>query len=159
MDNLVSHIKQELLNLGEDSEKFVGCTPAQIEEIMQKQGVSKFPGLYRDFMLEMGRGAGTLFQGSAFYYGAMMYFNFKEEALDLLKEVVTNFQIAEFQIPEKAFVFLYHQGYEFLYFDTIADEYDSVVYIYVEGELESRELGRLSTLFLREIELLKSLKR
>jgi hypothetical protein len=152
MDDLVLHIKQELLSLGEDSEKFVGCTHEQIEEIMQKQGVSRLPGLYRDFMLEMGHGAGTLFRGSSFYYGAMMYFNFKEEAQTLLNEVGI-----PFQIPEKAFVFLSHGGYIFFYFDTEASDYDPIMVRFIEGDPIPKSVGKLSELLLEEIELHKKL--
>jgi hypothetical protein len=53
----------------------LGCTPEQIEELKAIQGVSKLPGLYQEFLLKMGRGAGTLYRGVAFYYGAMKYFN------------------------------------------------------------------------------------
>lgn len=154
MSSLIDQIQDELLKLGEDPAKMLGCTPEQIEELKAIQGVSKLPGLYQEFLLKMGRGAGTLFQGTAFYYGAMKYFNFKQDAQDLLRE-----KEVLFQMPHSGFVFLIHQGYIFMYFDTDAQEYDPILYRYIEGDPSPKPISNLSKLFLEEIKLHKSLQK
>jgi len=103
-----------------------GCSEKQIIEIEQAQGV-KLPALYKGFLSTVGLGAGQLLVGSDFRYPDLL--SLKKWAQELLVE---NNQ--PLKLPEKAFVFYMHQGYQFDYFDTADVRDDPVIFHFYEGE-------------------------
>ncbi|CAK7007141.1 SMI1/KNR4 family protein [Saezia sanguinis] len=105
-------------------EDIQGCSIAEIEHLEKSAGL-QLPGQYKEFLLAVGKGAGSFFQGSDIFFPLMNGLN--KEAIELLEE-----NDEEFDLPENAFVFLMHQGYEFDYFDT-SNGNDPPVYQYVEG--------------------------
>ncbi len=147
---LIDQLQNELLILGEPLEQMIGCSPVEIQKLKTIQGVSKLPDLYEEFLSKLGHGAGTLFRGTSFFYAAMTYFNFKLEAVDFLRE-----KNLAFKLPEDAFVFLWHQAYTFMYFNTEAKESDPTIYRYIEGDLIPKTVGVFSHLLLEELELHK----
>ena len=102
------------------------CIDSEIDKVEASQNVS-LPPVYRDFLKLMGRGAGRFFRGSDLYYPDVLTLG--EQAKHLLKE-----DGQPFELPDDAFVFLVHQGYQFFYFRTGSGDEDPVVYGYMEGE-------------------------
>jgi len=86
------------------------------------------PQSYIDFLYDMGHGAGGFLKGSDCFYDDLI--NIQKWARDLLIE--NNFPLS---LPDKAFVFLMHQGYQFSFMD-LAEGYDPPVYSYCEGQKE-----------------------
>ena len=102
-----------------------GCTQEEVEKI-EKHFKVTLPGLYKDFLLRMGHGAGEYLVGTDIFYKYI--FDLKEGAEELLEE-----DNAEFKLPEHVFVFASHQGYQYMYFDLADNMDDPPVYYYLEG--------------------------
>lgn len=114
-----------LLNRGVCSKGEIhGCSPEEIERFEKTYGLS-LPVQYREFLLAVGHGAGMFLQGEDVFLSDLD--DLKEAAIDLLEE-----NSEEFHLPEDAFVFLMHQGYEFDY-PLRSEGDDPPVYQYVEG--------------------------
>lgn len=115
----------ELINFGlATKEDIQGCTINEVSNLEAKYG--NLPDSYRGFLLELGKGAGELMQGTDIFNRCLNDLNI--DAIELLEE-----NEEEFELPGDAFVFSMHQGYEFLYFN-LSDGDNPVVYQYVEGE-------------------------
>ena len=130
----------------------LGCKPSDIDRIESDLAV-KLPSVYKEFLSTLGRGAGTFLSGSDFNYADLPRIN--SEARDLAHD-------AGIDLPTSAFVFLIHQGYQFLWFDT-SEGADPEVRRFREGEPGER-LGRpFSAWFLNEadyhIRVMRSLGR
>lgn len=104
-----------------------GLGEAEIREVARHQGV-ELPAVYARFLSRLGRSAGDFLRGSDFLYPDLL--PLKEYAQQLLEE-----DEVDFTLGEEHFVFLMHQGYQFLYFDATASD-DPPVYLYLEGEGE-----------------------
>jgi hypothetical protein len=104
-------------------------TPATPEEVrtMEKQLGVSFPAAYKAFLLVLGRDGGPDFVGSDCTLRHLP--GLRAGAESLLKSCGS-----PFQLPEKAFVFLMHQGYVFAYFVADGTTEDPPVYSYMEGE-------------------------
>jgi hypothetical protein len=115
----------------EDLEKYLhgkgcklrGCTTHEIAKIEIFFHV-KLPLSYKNYLFSMGKGAGQFMQGSSVFYDEV--FNLREGSNRLLIE-------DEFKpLPNDAFVFWMHQGYQFAFF--YLDQGDNPpVYFYYEG--------------------------
>ena len=93
-----------------------------------------FPAVYRAYLRIMGASHGDLFCGLN-VASLHDYDELREFAKELLNE-----NNVDFQLDEKAVVFVEHQGYSFCYF--IADGgFDSPVFQYVEGDRSAKECG------------------
>ncbi len=103
-----------------------GCTPDEVAEIEARFGLP-LPGMYRAFLLAMGRGAGRFLAGTHVFYPTVL--ELRQWAEELLRECGQ-----PFALPGDAFVFLDHQGYQFGYFHTSGGEDDPPTYRYVECE-------------------------
>src|ERR671930_627899 len=101
-----------------------GCTQIEIENLERIVG-NQLPIAYRQFLLAIGRGAGAFLKGTDVFYDQVA--TLTDEARVLLAE-----NGMQDELPEDAFVFYMHQGYEFGYF-RIGDGADPPVYQYVEG--------------------------
>jgi SMI1/KNR4 family protein SUKH-1 len=120
----MTELVDRILRAGLASE-IKGCSPDEVRQIEEHCGV-RLPSIYRDFLLQMGHGAGMFFQGSDVFLPALL--DLREAASELLEE-----SGAAVSLPADAFVFLMHQGYEFLYF-RVSEGDDPPVYFYLEGE-------------------------
>jgi hypothetical protein len=102
-----------------------GCATLEIEQIESTYQI-RLPPAYVSFMTRMGRGAGKFLEGSDFLFPAPL--SLRAEAEALLTE-----SDAKFSLKKTDFVYLAHQGYQFLYFGTDPLD-DPPIYLYVEQE-------------------------
>ena len=105
-------------------DEIVGCTPEEVAGIEARFGL-RLPRVYREFLLAMGRGAGRFLRGTDVFYPTVL--ELRQWAEELLEECGR-----PFALPEDAFVFLTHQGYQFGYFHTGSGEDDPPTYRYLE---------------------------
>jgi hypothetical protein len=100
------------------------CLPAEVAALEGELGV-KLPAAYRAYLLHMGRSP-DVFVGTDW---ALRYLRrLQSGARTLLTE-----NGEPFELPPKAFVFLMHQGYQFMYFIADGLNDDPAVYYYLEG--------------------------
>lgn len=109
------------------------ASPEQIETLEQP-----LPGAYKEFLLWMGSGAGPFLRGEDCFFPLLPHL--QEDAALLLAE-------EEFpqSLPDDAFVFLMHQGYQFAFFRLTEGE-DPPVYHYREG-MEEETFPRVADSF------------
>jgi hypothetical protein len=104
-------------------------TPASPEEVAaleQQLGVG-FPAAYKAFLFILGRDGGSDFIGSDCTINHLP--KLRAWAEDLLRQCGS-----QYILPEKAFVYLMHQGYSFFYFMADQTSEDPAVYAYLEGD-------------------------
>ena len=116
-----------------------GCTREEIEVLQQKFDLT-LPATYIEWLTIMGRGAGRFLRGSDAFFPALL--ELREGAEELLGE-----NGGRFSLPQDAFVFLMHQGYQFLYFQTLRNDPDPPVTHYLEGNAPSKSWTHLSDYF------------
>jgi len=137
-ENLVN----EMLRAGLASEKDIqGCSDEELSSLKVSVG-HILPNAYEQFLLKFGKGAGEFMQGTDIFYPSIK--GLKEEAIELLKE-----NEEEFSLPEDAYVFSMHQGYEFLYFKLSGGD-DPEVYQYVEGNGKPEKVWSSFTEFMQQ---------
>lgn len=147
---------EKLIALGlADPQEIIGCSESEIEQIKAAQTVTFLPEIYVEFLRKMGKLAGNLYLGSDWAYPDLL--KLKLHASELLNENANSFVL-----PDDAFVFLMHQGYQFMYFRTNDLKADPEVYYYIEMEdialgiyapvREWEHLSEFLTLFIRERE-------
>lgn len=100
--------------------------PIEHEEFMKIQNfVNKpLPKVYKEFMLTMGRSAGSYMLGSDIFYDKV--FDLNNWGRELLEE--NGFK----ELPVDAFVFWMHQGYQMAFF-ILGESDNPIVYYYDEG--------------------------
>jgi hypothetical protein len=129
-----------------------GCNPDDILALEQKFGIT-LPETYCDWLRVMGRGAGHYLEGSDAFYPRLL--ELRSSAEELLIE-----NGRPFFLPQDAFVFLMHQGYQFLYFRTAPPDADPPVILYLEGESPLQRWTHVSSYFQQvlddHVKLLKS---
>src|SRR5882672_9133994 len=84
----------------------IGCSSKEISNIESFFHVN-LPEIYREFLLTMGKGAGTYMEGSSVFYNEI--FDLREGGLSLLND-------DGLDLPDNAFIFWMHQGYQFAFF-------------------------------------------
>jgi hypothetical protein len=109
-----------------------GCSDQEIEAIEQKLGVN-LPGAYRQFLAQMGRCAGTFFQGTDFLYRELP--TLRGQAEELLRGCDVGLEL-----NRSDFVFAVHQGYTFLFFQCGRSD-DPPVFLYEEAETSFRQVA------------------
>jgi SMI1 / KNR4 family (SUKH-1) len=87
---------------------FVGFPESEVVQAEARLGV-RFPSVFRQFLTEMGKSPGDLFRGSSLA-GVTEFEQFRADALELLAETDP-----ALTMPADAVVFLFHQGYQFVY--------------------------------------------
>jgi SMI1-KNR4 cell-wall len=131
-----------------------GCTPEEIRQVEGKFGL-QLPAIYREFLARMGKAAGRFLVGSDYLFPAPLRLRDDTEAF--LQE-----SGAGFKLGENDFVFMGHQGYEFLFFK-VADSPDPPVFLLVESEDPKEVFPHFSEWLLScaadEIDAFKSLRR
>jgi hypothetical protein len=144
----LDQVKQSLKELKLVSpDELVGCTYHEIIELEKKLGFS-LPEAYKEFLLWMGKSGGRVLQGSDCFFEHLPYL--KEWAVELLEE--NHFP---YTLPEDAFVFFMHQGYQFSFF-RLSEGDDPPTYSYCEGTNQTsftRSHNRFSEFMATEIEL------
>lgn len=104
------------------------CTADEVAQLERRIGRS-LPAAYREFLLWMGRGAARLLVGTDFFYDDIKKIeHYRESAQELLDE-----NGIRTPIPEDAFIFYMHQGYQFMYF-RLTEGDNPPIYYYGEGE-------------------------
>ncbi len=104
------------------------CTDAEVAQLEQQLG-GPLPAAYREFLLWMGHGAGRFFVGTDYFYTDIKNIeHYREGAQELLAE-----NSVRTSIPEDAFIFYMHQGYQFMFF-RLTENDNPPVYYYGEGE-------------------------
>lgn len=101
------------------------CTEAEIAHLERLYHLA-LPVGYTEFLRWMGKGAGNFLAGDACFYDALL--QLREYALDLLAE-----NGPSLRLPDDAFVFSMHEGYQFLFF-RVAEGENPPVYWYGEGQ-------------------------
>lgn len=131
-----------------------GCSAAEIAQIENTFHV-QLPAIYKDFMARMGKAAGRFLEGSDHLFPAPL--RLRKDAELLLKQ-----SGASFKLDPSHFVFLGHQGYEFLFFD-VRDPVDPAVFLLMEGEEPRKVFAHFSDWLLSavadEIEAFRALRR
>lgn len=144
LDNLKAQLAE--LNLV-DSDEFSPCTEEEVSSLEQQLGMP-LPDAYKEFLLWMGHGAGRLMQGSDCFFEHLP--ELREWATELLRE--NHFPES---LPDDAFVFFMHQGYQFSFMKTSEGD-NPPTYYYCEGENKTsftRTHERYSEFLSTEIEI------
>lgn len=124
-----------------------GCTDREVAELEEKINIA-LPEIYKTFLLKAGHKAGKFHVGTDMFYRHL--FNLREFAEELLEE-----NNVDLTLPKTAFVFLMHQGYQFLYFDSTLK--NPPIYGYNEGNEGPQLLYKKFTDFLfADLEVFKN---
>lgn len=107
------------------AQTFVGCTTEEIASLERLHRV-RLPKVYREFLLKMGKSAGSFLQGTDFLFKDLR--RLREQAEILLSDTAS-----PLKLNESDFVFAVHQGYQFLFFPIGGSE-DPAVFHYEEGD-------------------------
>jgi hypothetical protein len=130
-----------------------GCSPEEIGQVEAKFRL-QLPAVYNEFLQRLGKAAGRFLVGSDYLFPAPLRLRDDTEAL--LRESSTRFKL-----DENDFVFMGHQGYQFLFF-RVADSPDPPVCLLLEGEEPKTVFRHFSEWLLScvadEIEAFKSLR-
>jgi len=101
------------------------CTEQEIAQL-ERQYHLTLPPAYQEFLRWMGHGAGRFLAGDGCFYDALP--QLRAYALELLEE-----NHVTYRLPDDAFVFSMHDGYQFLFF-RVSEGENPPVYWYGEGE-------------------------
>src|SRR6267142_5287076 len=112
-----------------------GCTPSEIGQI-ESTFQLQLPTIYKEFMARMGKAAGHFLVGSDYLFPAPL--RLRRDAELLLKQ-----SGVKFRFDRNHFVFLGHQGYEFLFFDA-REPQDPAIFLLMEGEEPKQVLPHFS---------------
>ena len=112
---------------------FVGYSPTEIADAEARLGIC-FPIVFRTYLREMARSPGDLFRGSDLARIAD-FEQFRSNALELLAETDP-----ALTLPREAVVFLFHQGYTFVYL-LATGAFDSPPMQWTETEREPRQVA------------------
>lgn len=141
-------IKQRLIALNPvNSANFNACNREEISKLEQQVGI-KLPSAYQEFLQIMGKGAGQFLRGSDCFYPELL--ELQKAAIEILEE--NNFPQT---LPQDAFVFFMHQGYQFSFF-RLSEGENPPTYSYCEGESQQDFIQthqRFSDFLATEIEL------
>ena len=124
-------VRQRLISEGvADEAHIIGCSDDEVKQVAAAQA-APMPRLYQRFLQVMGRGAGDLLVGSDVYFPKVL--GLRQSAAELLAACGH-----PFDLPETAVVFLMHQGYQFMYFESAESE-DPPVMRFMEGWRSPRQ--------------------
>lgn len=127
--------EQILTVLKRNGIKLRPCSTIQLMKI-EEFVKDKLPAVYVDFLLTMGEDAGEFMPGSDCFY--TFIFDLKSWAIETIEE--NHFK----PLPENAFVFWMHQGYQFAFFQLGSDDNPNVYYFNeCERMTEYRNVGTL----------------
>ncbi|MFG2446167.1 SMI1/KNR4 family protein [Nocardia fluminea] len=92
-------------------ESIKGCTPQEVDSLMEAQHVSHIPESYREFLLFGGRDPYWLNRGGEWDYDWLL------EGKEIAREIVEDDHHEDFTPFAESFIFQTHQGYMFNFFD------------------------------------------
>lgn len=101
IEELVKHLKNKGCHL-------VPCSEDDIVEIEKHFNNIELPLVYKDFLLAMGNGAGEFMKGSSVFLDEL--YDLRDGAIEIMRD--NNLGL----LPDNAFVFWLHQGYQMAYF-------------------------------------------
>ena len=127
-----AQIKLIEAGLGVDGD-FKGCTEEEIRSVEDLFGI-RLPLSYRGFLRVMGHGAGDFLIGSDYSFPKML--GFRDGAEELLRQMQSGFTLSA-----TSFVFISHQGYNFLWFDCSGQAVDPAIFLITELEKEPRKVA------------------
>lgn len=104
------------------ADKIEACNSADLRDV-QSISQHRLPAAYIAFLSKMGRNAGPLFEGSEFSPAHKNKLRLRQIAERILKD-----SHSSFVLPDTVFVFLQHQGYQFLFFN-VTDGDDPPVFL------------------------------
>lgn len=104
----------------------VPCSEAEVSALERDAGL-ELPAAYRAMLLLMGR------QPDPSFVGTDISIRWLRE-LQLASRNLLAENGHPFELPTNAFVFLSHQGYQFMYFVADGQTADPAVYYYLEGD-------------------------
>lgn len=113
--------------------QIVGCDENEIKELESAVGL-KLPTAYKEFLRWAGNSLGDFEEGSEFFYDQDLV-DLQRMAKDLLVDNNT-----PFELPDDAFVFWGHQGYQFTFFRTSEGDNPPVHYYIEAGQGEKEEI-------------------
>lgn len=93
-----------------DEDRLVGAGEEEIRDLETELGI-RLPEVYRRFLRAMGHSAGPLFVGSDYSLSQRHRLRLRKSAERVIERTGT-----DWQLPDDAFVFLMHHGYQFLFF-------------------------------------------
>ncbi|MBW4719973.1 SMI1/KNR4 family protein [Saccharothrix obliqua] len=103
--------------------QLVGCSEAEVAEVLAAAGDFSVPEEYRVFLRRLGRQAGRLLLGTHFYYPAIV------DLPEWVADYVT-LDAPDFRTRGRFFIGS-HQGYRYYFFE---QDDPGAVYCYVDGE-------------------------
>jgi hypothetical protein len=131
-DSFVERAVTRLIEAGlAEPASICGCREEEIRRLEEGLGVA-LPASYGQFLARMGRSAGAFLTGTDFLFADLG--GLRLQAEELLHETK-----ADFCLKDTDFVFVVHQGYQFLFFDT-KDSDDPAVWHYEEGDAAPRKV-------------------
>lgn len=134
--------KEQLITRGTAGESsFYGCSESEIGEIEAEAG-QPLPRAYIEFLRQMGKGAGRFFEGTDVFYPFM--FQNTQAAKEMLEELAVGLSL-----PENAYIFAMHQGYQFFFF--FEDNDNPSVHYYMEGNLHFDRWNETFTEFIKQM--------
>ena len=107
----------------------VGCSDTEIRQLESLVN-AKLPIIYKEFLKTMGQCAGSFLAGTDLFMPKL--FNLRTWAETLLQRTDS-----PFRLPPSIFVFLVHQGYQFMFFHLNQGD-DPEVFHFEEGEEQPR---------------------
>ena len=112
---------------------FAGYSALEIAGAEARLGI-RFPVVFRTYLQEMAKSPGDLFRGSDLA-GIAGFERFRDDALELLAETDP-----ALTLPRDAVVFLFHQGYTFVYF-LATDAFDCPPMQWTETQREPTQVA------------------
>lgn len=107
------------------AEDMRGCSDADIRQVDSLVD-AKLPTAYKEFLKAMGRGAGAFLTGTDLFFPKLL-------ELRGWAETLLSRTGSPFTLPPDSFVFLVHQGYQFMFFG-LGQGDDPAVLHFEEGE-------------------------
>ena len=142
---ITPEIEQRLRALpGGDKYPIEGAAEADVCALESEIG-RRLPAVYRDFLKSMGHSAGRLFRGSDYAISQPHRLRLRDAAEEVLKR-----SGAEYVLPNDAFVFLMHHGYQFFFFHLTRDD-DPEIYRFADDDILPRKVARSFSDFLRNL--------
>jgi hypothetical protein len=122
----------------------LGCSQEEIL-LLELQIGFKLPIVYREILSAIGKSAGKFFLGTDMFFPGLLKLN--QYAKELLGDAESSLTL-----PERACVFLMHQGYQFSFFVAHDSEADPDVFYYLEDSGEFHPQEKLSKYFLDSVD-------
>ena len=121
---LIKYLNQVLTILQKHGVGLLPCSALEIQKLEEHIG-RELPQAFKEYLRAMGKYSGGVNQGTDCFYDHLFANN--QNAFELLLE-----NKIEMKLPDDAFVFYVHQGYQFLFFKLDEGE-NPPVYGYNEG--------------------------